>query len=55
MLMWPVAYALMPFLNIFAYSRIQLWVAMSILLSISRVACLAYSHVVVLYMVRTGY
>ncbi|TEB35962.1 MFS general substrate transporter [Coprinellus micaceus] len=50
MLMWPVAYALMPFLNIFAYSRIQLWVAMSILLSISRVACLAYSHVVVLYM-----
>lgn len=43
MFMWPVAFVVMPFLNYFVYSRLQLWAAIAILLSISRVACLAYS------------
>ncbi|KAF5324485.1 hypothetical protein D9611_004545 [Ephemerocybe angulata] len=48
MSMWPIAYILMPFLNLFAYEPVQLWIAITVLLSVSRVACLAYSVSMVL-------
>jgi hypothetical protein len=46
MWLWPLCYIVLPALRVIVHSPFLLWVAIGFVLTVSRVACLAYSCVV---------